>query len=101
MPRLIVPSNLERSARSASTFMRFEPRNQSCAHIKHWSVNGDKELLKSSRTRPLVLKADSEATVDMGIANISLAMHERIGKRGELHFHQERMSKPLTSSSVS
>jgi hypothetical protein len=36
-------------------------------------MKGVKDVLKSSRTRPLVENADSEATVDIGIAKTSRA----------------------------
>jgi hypothetical protein len=40
-----------------------------------------------------VLKADSDATVDIGIANISLAIRPRVGYLVEFTFHQFKMSK--------
>ncbi|RWR85047.1 histidine biosynthesis bifunctional protein hisIE, chloroplastic [Cinnamomum micranthum f. kanehirae] len=51
----------------------FELRNQSCAQIRPPTVLGDRELRYESNTRPPVLKADSEATVETGIARISRA----------------------------
>jgi len=45
--------------------------------IRASTVEGFKELRNESRTRPPVLKADSEDTVDTGINNISQAMRER------------------------
>jgi hypothetical protein len=62
-------------------------------HIKACSVIGVKELPESSRIRQLVLKADSEATVEMGIVDMSCANFERARKQTELHFHQVRNFK--------
>jgi len=53
-------------------------------------VRGDNELLNVSNTRPLLLKADSEATVEIGMANTSRAIAARIGYFGALTFHQLR-----------
>ena len=58
--------------------------NQSLMQTRHstiWGVNDD---LKGSTTLLPRLKADSEATVDAGIANTSLAIFERMGYLGEL-----------------
>ena len=52
-------------------------RNQFCVHIKTSTVLAPKELRNESRIRPPVLKADSEATVDTGIANTSLAICDK------------------------
>jgi hypothetical protein len=47
--------------------------SQSCVHTSASSMNGVRELRKSSRMRPLVLNADSEATDEIGIARTSRA----------------------------
>ena len=53
---------------------------------------GDRELRKGSSILPPVLKADSEATVEMGIANTSRANWENAGYFEELAFHQANIS---------
>ena len=42
-------------------------------------MNGVRELRKSSKMCPLVINADSDATVDIGIASTSRAMRASIG----------------------
>lgn len=64
-------------------------------------MNGVSEVLKSSRIRPVVLKTDSEATVETGIARISRANWDNTGNLEELTFHHARMSNLLSSGSVS
>ena len=53
---------------------------------------GLKELLNESKIRPLVLKTDSDATVDIGIARISLAMKDKMLYLLALSFHQSNIS---------
>jgi hypothetical protein len=48
--------------------------SQSWVHTRASNVKGVREVRKTSKIRPLVLKTDSEATVDIGIARISWAM---------------------------
>jgi hypothetical protein len=48
--------------------------SQSYVQTRHSSMNGVRDVRKSSNIRPLVLKADSAATVEMGIASTSQAM---------------------------
>ena len=52
--------------------------NQSCVQIKASTVNGDNELLNESNIRPPLLKANSDATVEIEIANTSRATYVRI-----------------------
>jgi hypothetical protein len=56
-------------------------------------VSEDNELLKQSNTRPLVLNADSEATVEIGMASTSRAISASIGYLIPLTFHQPKISK--------
>lgn len=51
-----------------------EARSQSYAQIRASTIVGVKKVRKESRTRPHVLKADSEATVDTGTARKSRAI---------------------------
>jgi hypothetical protein len=60
---------------------------QSCVHTTASSMNGVKELRKSSRMRPLVLNADSEAIVEIGIASTSQAKRDKIGNLCSDGFH--------------
>jgi hypothetical protein len=53
--------------------------NQSCVCTNDSSINGVRELRKSSKICPLVLNADSEATVEIGIASTSRAKRDKIG----------------------
>jgi hypothetical protein len=48
--------------------------SQSWVHTRASNMKGVREVRKSSKIRPLVLKIDSEATVDIGITRISWAM---------------------------
>ena len=75
--------------------------SQSCAQTRASTVNGVREVRKSSKIRPLVLKADSDATVETGIASTSRAKWAKTGSLGALSFHQTRMSIFLFLSSVS
>lgn len=54
-----------------------------------------KELQNQSSIRPLVRKADSDATLDTSIAKISLASKKGILSLLELIFHQQNISKAL------
>jgi hypothetical protein len=64
-------------------------------------MKGVKDVLKSSRTRPPVENADSDATVEIGIARTSRAKHANTGNLDELTFHQANMSNFGPSSSGS
>jgi hypothetical protein len=48
--------------------------SQSWVHKRASNMKGVREVRKSSEIHPLVLKTDSEATVDIGISRISWAM---------------------------
>jgi hypothetical protein len=54
---------------SSSTLITLDPRNQSLAQISRSTIVGVSELLKSSSVLPLALKADSDATVEIGTTN--------------------------------
>ena len=56
------------------------------------TVSGSKLLRKSLIIFLLVLKADSEATEDAGMANRSLAIHARVGYLTALPIHHFKMS---------
>jgi hypothetical protein len=49
---------------------------------------------------PPLMNADSDATVEIGIANISRAISTRIGYLGALTFHQSKMTKPFDVASL-
>jgi len=74
--------NFSSSSKSSSTFVfvcvAMIERSQSVVQIRHCTILRVKELLNGSRTRSSVLNADSEATIKVGIANISQAILERI-----------------------
>ena len=55
-------------------------------------VVDDRELRYDSSTLPEVLKVDLEATVEIGIANISLAILARTGYRLEFSLHHIKTS---------
>jgi hypothetical protein len=61
--------------------------NQFCEHSKALTVVGANELRKGSKTRPPVLKADSEATVVMRIAKTSRTIWAITGNLIEFTFH--------------
>jgi hypothetical protein len=49
--------------------------------------------------RPPLLNADSDATVEIGMANISRAISAMIGYLGALTFHQSKMSNSFVDAS--
>ncbi|KAF5468682.1 hypothetical protein F2P56_012819 [Juglans regia] len=48
--------------------------NQFCVQISAWTISGDNELRYGSITRPPVLNADSDSTVEIGMLNTSRAI---------------------------
>jgi hypothetical protein len=63
-----------------------------------------KEFLAGDSVPPLVLNADSEATVDIGTARMSRVSRAKTGYLGAFSFHQDKMSNSsskLASSSGS
>ncbi|KAF7814777.1 protein ALP1-like [Senna tora] len=62
--------------------------SQFCAQIKASVILGEMDYLNVSKTRPPVLNADSEATVDTGTANTSRAMQEIMD-----HISDEELAK--------
>ena len=54
---------------------------------KAFTIDGANELRYESSTRPPVLNADSDATVVMGMANMSRITRAKIGYLVELTFH--------------
>ncbi|KAI8560976.1 hypothetical protein RHMOL_Rhmol04G0298600 [Rhododendron molle] len=64
-------------------------RSQFWVHTRVSTINGESELQNRSSTRPPVLKADSEAMVDTGIANTSRATWDKIGYLLELFFYHK------------
>ena len=67
--------------------------NQFWAHIKASNVLGCNLLRCGLTNLPLVLKADSEATVETWMAKISLAIACKVGYLLPFAFHQANMSK--------
>jgi len=61
--------------------------NQFCVHTNASTVVGANELRKGSNIRPLVLNADSKATVVMGMANTIRAIWASIGNLVEFTLH--------------
>jgi hypothetical protein len=86
---------------SSSTLITLDPRNQSLAQISRSTIVGVSELLKSSSVLPLALKADSDATVEIGTTKRSRAMRANIGNLVALSFQYLRISNPFLSSSLS
>jgi len=80
--KCIPMSNFSSSSKSSSTLVFFYVAmidwNQSTIQIRHCTILRVKELLNGSKTRLLVLNADSEATVEIVMANISRAILERM-----------------------
>jgi hypothetical protein len=64
-------------------------------------MNGVRDVLKSSRILPDVLKTDSEATVDTEIGSTSRAKRDNTGNLEEFTFHHPKISNLLSSGSVS
>ena len=80
-----------------------EEWSQFWPQMKAFTISEVNELLKGSRTRLAVLKADFEATVDTGIARTCRAILESTRYCGELTFHQAKISNfsSKTSSQLS
>ncbi|WVZ49310.1 hypothetical protein U9M48_000679 [Paspalum notatum var. saurae] len=76
--------------------LKFAARNRSVG-----ATNANKLSSRSHRTRPPVLKADPDATVDIGIASRSRAIRDNIENLLALSFHHFRVSKSFLSSSFS
>ena len=92
-------SKFSTSSISSSLFSDFiDFLCQSCKHINASTTLGVKELLYASKIHPPILKADSDATMDIGTAKISRAMCERIGNLAVFSFHQSEMLKSSESS---
>ena len=94
-------SNLNNSSSSSSMLIVIEPLSQSWAQTRAWTMNGVSEVLNSFRMRPLVLNADSEATVDTRTANTSWAILANIGNLAALSYHHFRMLKSSLFTSFS
>ena len=94
-------SSLDSSSRFSSTLMKSDPRIQSFVQIRRSTIAGVSELLNSSSVLPPALKADSEATDEIGIAKRSRAMRDIIGNLVALSYQYLRISKPFLSSSLS
>ena len=75
------------SINSLHTTVSWEELSQLFVQTSVSTVLAVNELLKGSRMRPLVEKADSEATVDIGIASTSSAILESTLYLLELTFH--------------
>ena len=60
--------------------------SQSWTQIRDCTILGVNELLKGSRTRPPVLNAHSDATLEIGMANTSRTISARIGNLGSFNF---------------
>ncbi|KAF5951936.1 hypothetical protein HYC85_009880 [Camellia sinensis] len=67
-------------------------RSQFCVQTRTSTIFGASELRNGSSIRPPVLKADSEATVETGIANTSRAMSDNTLYFVALTFHYSKMS---------
>ena len=79
-----------------------KPCNQLRVQRRAWSFFGRRRLLYLLNTWPPMLKADSEATVVIGILNKSLAINARMGNLLDWSFHHSKTSRFLykaTSSS--
>jgi hypothetical protein len=63
------------------------------------TVSGDNGLLKGSNTHLPLLKADSEATMEIRMTNTSRAISARVGYFGALTFHQVKISKSMIFAS--
>jgi len=64
---------------------------QSCKHTRASTVSAVIRLRKSDSTLDPVLNADSDAIVEAGTANISLAIRLNVGYSSELICHQARI----------
>ena len=64
--------------------------NQFLAQISASTIGGFKEFLKVSKTLPPILNALSEETVEIGVANTSLTILDRMGHCEEFIFYQKK-----------
>ena len=67
--------------------------SQFCGHIRFWTMKGVSELWNGSTMCPLVLNADSDATMEIGTANTLLATLDNTWYLLELPFHHSNISK--------
>ena len=67
------------------------------------TISGDNELRERSKTRPVILNVDSEATVNTRITRACRTILESTRYHGELTFHQAKISNfsSKTSSQLS
>jgi hypothetical protein len=65
------------------------------------AISGFRQLLKVSKILPPVLKALSEATVETGVANTSLAILDKTGNLAQFCFHHKSRLKLSSSSTLS
>ena len=91
-----ISSTLSMHSRSFIGLLFFASFNQFWVQIRALIVLGDSELRNESKTRPPVLKADSNAIVETKIANTSRAIWERTQYLEEFVFHHIKMSKSST-----
>ena len=105
---IYLPVSISKPSISSTLFMHsrniiglffFASFNQFWVQIRASTVLGDSELWNESKTRPPVLKVDSDAIVETGIANTSRAIWERTWYLEEFIFHHIKMSKSSTSGS--
>ena len=94
-----ISSTLSMHSRSFIGLFFFVSFNQFWVQIRASNVLGDSELRNESKTRPSVLKADSNAIAEIGIANTSRAIWKRTRYLEEFIFHHIKMSKSSTSKS--
>ena len=91
---VIPPSSFSNSSTSSMTTRRLiaadEEQSQFWPQMRASTISGDNELRKRSKTRPVILNVDSEATVDTRIARTCCAILESTWYRGELTFHQAK-----------
>ena len=71
---------------------------QSCKHTRASTVSAVIRLRKSDSTLDPVLNADSDATVEAGTANISLAIRLNVGYSAELICHHAKDIELFTST---
>jgi hypothetical protein len=83
---------LANSSLFCSTSIWVDHHNQSCVQLRACIMNGISVVLTSSKTRPHILNAHSDATIDIGMSNTSWAKCANIRNLYEFTFQHSRIS---------
>ena len=94
----ILPKSNNSSTASTSSFdwwweIGIVAWSQFCEHTRFWTMRWDSELRNGSTIQPPVLNADSNETMETGIASTSLATLDNTWYLLQLSLHHSNISK--------